>query len=447
MDIPQGPSKPSNRKYVNKQNPKRRTRGAEAGGKGKAKSVPVYLSSRAAKNSWNYFGQGMPWLVSAGFLWEDGCEFWLSKKEQFMICPDGERVELIREGRSTYVGGFFAKRGVFQVQCASLNPSSRLLLDSGAEMNVAGEMWKDRLNVGDGKPEKASGIGGVCNSGGHGTMIMDYSKTGGRRVRSPWEAVSWEAVHHEFTPEDDEHEGHVFMGQRTARFPIISDEKDFSARTGIVNLDVINNAHENYLGVGKMDLPKGTKVMSEDYLMAHQSRRAVNKTRTADSLGRDVKMGSRWSFDLTPYMYLGFDEWTYGIMFMEHRTGYMKVYPMKNKSAESVIGAVEKLRVWVAALGDGCKLEELRGGLRFVPVGEQSGGELGEREIHGIPGGTFHAAAEVFGVYSGAQRSGNWDETDLWADGVEHGAVGVVDVLLVGHVRCGGGASEFKTGA
>ena len=51
----------------------------------------------------------------------------------------------------------------------------------------------------------------------------------------------------------------------------------------------------------------------------------------------------------------------HAIMFMEHRTEYMKVYPMKNKSAESVIAAVEKLRVWVASLGDGCKLEELRG--------------------------------------------------------------------------------------
>ena len=96
----------------------------------------VHLASTPT-DQWNFYRSGSPWICSVAYLIDQGCATWLDERLQVLMGPNGQVVELLRAGRSNYIGGEFTK-GVFEVRSKGQYTPHRLLLDTGAEMNVAG---------------------------------------------------------------------------------------------------------------------------------------------------------------------------------------------------------------------------------------------------------------------------------------------------------------------
>jgi hypothetical protein len=87
----------------------------------------------------------------------------------------------------------------------------------------------------------------------------------------------------------------------------------------------------------------------------------VNSQRSKGSRRRDAKLkvGALWHFDIAPLMTTSHDGFCYAMVTVEHKSRFLKVFSMKDKSADSVIASIEKLRVFTEESGK--KLEELRG--------------------------------------------------------------------------------------
>ena len=151
----------------------------------------------------------------------------------------------------------------------------------------------------------------------------------------------------------------VMMAERTSKFGKLCTAEVIASRTGLTSVEVLESADKLCLGVSKIKIKKGDDVRSIAFRLAYQERRKVNKRSTVKSKLREWKMGECWSGDITPYMHLGHDGYPYATVFVKN-TGYMVAYPMKDKTTESVIKCVEKLRVFTATSGEGRTLRELR---------------------------------------------------------------------------------------
>ena len=332
-------------------------------------------------DQWNFYRSGSPWICSVAYLLKQGCATWLDGRLQVLMGPNGQVVELLSAGRSNYIGGEFTK-GVFEVRSKGQYTPHRLLLDTGAEMNVAGANWAEVLLVNDGPGEKANGLGGVMKSKGNGTMTLSFegsaceltahdvmmhiAKSIGLKIpsnvlsiqaepeKTEWEQAIHDGTDYEILPPQ------VMMATRTCKFGKLSSAEVIASRTGLTSTEVLESADKLFLGVSKIKIRKGEDVRPIAFRLAYQERRKVNKRSTQKSQARDWKMGECWSGDITPYMHPGHDGYPYAMVFVEKNTGYMVAYPMKDKTTESVIKCIEQLRVFTAASGEGRVLREVR---------------------------------------------------------------------------------------
>ena len=249
-------------------------------------------------------------------------------------------------------------------------------------MNVAGANWAEFLLVNNGPGEKANGLGGVMKSKGNGTMslsfdhieceltahdvMMHIAKTIGLKIpsnvlsiqaepeKSEWERAIHDGIDYEIVPPQ------VMMAARTSKFGKLCTAEMIASRTGLTSVEVLESAEKLFLGVSKIKINKGEDVRPIAFRLAYQERRKVNKRSTMKSKLREWKMGECWSGDITPYMHQGHDGYPYAMVFVEKNTGYMVAHPMRDKTTESVIKCIEKLRVFTAASGEGRMLRELR---------------------------------------------------------------------------------------
>jgi hypothetical protein len=158
----------------------------------------------------------------------------------------------------------------------------------------------------------------------------------------------------------------VFTAERNSRHSPISSCDELREKLGLHRTEVINKAQLNYHGVSKLVAPSGTRNALDDALRlgAMRKRRVNHKTgpRTATHRKeRRRKKGALFHFDLTPFMVRTREGFTYAMVCVEDHSRLLFVVPLKDKTAESVVDAIEQLRVFVDSSGGGKKLEELRG--------------------------------------------------------------------------------------
>ncbi len=104
------------------------------------------------------------------------------------------------------------------------------------------------------------------------------------------------------------------------------------------------------IGIIDKSLSDTNPIRDEYYWMSSAEARKVRGMRPASCFAKDQRYlsGERWLWDYSPPIEDGFDGFTYFVIFVCRRSFFIRIYPVRDKSAQTFItAALEPLRVFV----------------------------------------------------------------------------------------------------
>ena len=106
-------------------------------------------------------------------------------------------------------------------------------------------------------------------------------------------------------------------------------------RLHITQPPVLRALHRMALGVGQFSPPDTAQLIPDHLLQSSLRRRAVPGARTLGSRALDatVPVGKRWHVDMLPQLPRSLDGFVTGALFMEDRTSFIKLWPMRSSTA------------------------------------------------------------------------------------------------------------------
>jgi hypothetical protein len=358
------------------------------------------------------------WIMHEA-LWESiGCRFVSSMKDgegPFLYSPSRYAFPLQRgDDGLKYLEAQVRRPGEVVIGGSKVPGQRiiRILMDDGAATSIAGDGWRTILSLEQGPGTAVRGVGDqVLSSEGRGLLIVTFVSPSHRVDNEVFAALYTPAIpepaHGEVThdemmetpvvdmvlkesleaaaeaPEENnvgnadvvmttvaagmtaneaaEGPSLSLSAGRASRHSPISSCEELRERVGLHRTEVISRAHQLYHGVTKLVAPSGARNALDDaFRLGALRKRRVNRKHSVKPQRR-LKKGALFHFDLTPSMVRTWEGYTYAMVCVEDRSRLLFVVPLKDKTAESVVGAIEQLRVFVDSSGGGKKLEELRG--------------------------------------------------------------------------------------
>lgn len=252
-----------------------------------------------------------------------------------------------------------------------------MLLDSAAEIDIAGKGWQSML--------QRLSSGGLTTVG-LGKQLIAAQATG-------WMTISLQEPHHHVPshifhqlfglhsfdnttpppiPLDPQITDEVTIFQaeqaakprsRKSRFTPITTADEVAARLGIVDVKILRSLHKNLLGVNSLGKGKVLNAVDDAHIKASMKRRKAYHHGTVEGLeaARETKVGARWYVDSTPQMPITVEGYQYALLFIDSQSIYMFLVAMRRKTSEEWIAAIERLRVFVESSAPGRRMEEIYG--------------------------------------------------------------------------------------
>mmetsp|Transcript_40458 Transcript_40458/g.90847 ORF Transcript_40458/g.90847 Transcript_40458/m.90847 type:complete len:122 (+) Transcript_40458:451-816(+) len=113
------------------------------------------------------------------------------------------------------------------------------------------------------------------------------------------------------------------------------------------------------LGVEKLSPPNSAQLVPDHLLQASLRRRAISHARTLGSRALDAELpiGKRWYVDMLPRMPTCLSGFVTGALFMECKTGLLKLWLMRTGTAPEFGDVLTRHAAWARAVHNVGNLE------------------------------------------------------------------------------------------
>jgi hypothetical protein len=150
--------------------------------------------------------------------------------------------------------------------------------------------------------------------------------------------------------------------RRPGRFAYLNVEEAVD-RLGITNPETVRALQRCAAGIKGEPVP--SEVGRDDaFFKSMSEQRRVPRKRPEEAYARDLtfRSGERWLWDISAAFECAFDSVRYLVIFVCRRSGLVRIYPVKDKSARTVIEhAIEPLRVFVRMTRPDVRLLSIHG--------------------------------------------------------------------------------------
>lgn len=315
------------------------------------------------------------WLVSSAFLERAGLSLLTSLQEDgtWLFDEEGLGYPMGRGARGEiYLDVSVQERGFFDVPANDKDQKLRLQLDSGAHVNVAGRHWESMLSLSDAPGTGVYGVGkNFVEALGAGKAQIRFRSPAGivwrqaRRIVWPKEAVAVKVVSeggrkrspavllidgvgqppaHE--GEKKEPAGATTPRLRNGRHRQISTAEEAVQRLHLTSVPALKLLHLCTIGAARLSGIPGNRqsMMSDAFLAAAFRRSSGHHFRTAASFAEDEMLvtGQRWHMDLVGHMHPDLDGNTTGLFVVEHKSRFVAIWLMLNKTFPQFGAAMDK---------------------------------------------------------------------------------------------------------
>ena len=333
---------------------------------------------------WNALEGQRTWIISLARVEELGCRLFttLGGGGSFLVGPHGGATLLERGPTNLlYLRLCASKQGYATVAVGptvdeyGIDNTFLVLVDSGAETNVAGDQWYKRLIVSpDGPGPSCIGVGGNrVSSLGCGAMAICLTAAcaSGDNLAARVAELGFDISFGEPSALPPGPPGVLVVEQsplalvgepnpaRNANpglpgaYPSIKTATELSRRLNVINPAAITNMHKVADGVERLYIREGEAYIDQLYMEAAGRRRAVldrqrEGSRTHDS---QVAIGTTWSCDVTRRFIKSIPNGNrYFLVAVEVHSLYPVVIASPDQSGPVVIDAFDKLRLRVLEL-------------------------------------------------------------------------------------------------
>ena len=149
---------------------------------------------------------------------------------------------------------------------------------------------------------------------------------------------------------------------RPGRFACLSVDEAVD-RLGITNPETVRALQRCAAGLKCGPVPSEVG-RDDDFFKSMSEQRRVPRKRPEEAYARDLtfRSGERWLWDISVAFECAFDGVRYLVIFVCRRSGLVRIYPVKDKSAKTVIEfAIEPLRVFVRTTRPDVRLLSIHG--------------------------------------------------------------------------------------
>jgi len=300
-------------------------------------------------------------------------------EKSFLIAPNLEAFQIQRASNHSWtLRGYMDAAG--RMVCGGAIPHGtltvELLLDSCATVNVAGPRWRDMLANVNTSGRAVRGVGDkVTASDGSGTMDI-YLVSPSHDIDPTLLALMFNTVSVAYAadattvasiddaplPSSKDTTSKARRQRNSSGTALTGDQ--VCQRLGFLQVQGSPHTHEHYIGMSPFKTTaQGNSIREEMAVLASMRKRRRHHEVTAESRANAAlrATGYLWHFDLLPSMGSSIgDGFVSALVMVEARTGFIMVIPLKVKTSEAVIAAIERVRVFNDSSGNS-KMGELRG--------------------------------------------------------------------------------------